>query len=120
RKFFSVIDGIVGGEGDGPLLPIPKACGVLLAGFNPLAVDICATRLMGFDYRLFAQFERGLRLKKYPIMSSDAGALSCLSNVPEWRDILYKEGSMLQFKPASGWEGAIEINATRDRKMCTV
>jgi uncharacterized protein (DUF362 family) len=113
RKFFSVIDGIVGGEGDGPLLPIPKACGVLLAGFNPLAVDICATRVMGFDYRLFAQFERGLNLKKYPIMSFDAGAISCLSNVPKWRDILHKQGNMLQFKPASGWEGTIEISSSR-------
>ena len=48
RKFFSVVDGIIGGEGDGPVLAMPKVSGVLLAGFNPMAVDICATRLMGF------------------------------------------------------------------------
>ena len=60
---------------------------------------------MGFDYRLFAQFERGLRLKKYPIMPYDIRVIRCLSNVPEWCDILNKDGSMLQFKPASGWEG---------------
>jgi uncharacterized protein (DUF362 family) len=111
RKFFSVIDGIVGGEGDGPVLPIPKASGVLLAGFNPLAVDICATRLMGYDYRLFAQFERALRLKKYPIMPYDVDAVSCFSNVGEWCDILHKNGSMLHFKPASGWDQMIEIGA---------
>jgi uncharacterized protein (DUF362 family) len=114
RKFFSVVDGIVGGEGDGPVLPTPKPCGVLLAGFNPLAVDICATRLMGFDYRLFAQFERGLKLRKYPIMPFDIHSIRCLSNVSEWCDILNKGGSMLQFKPASGWDGRIEVDATCD------
>jgi hypothetical protein len=114
RKFFSVVDGIVGGEGDGPVLPTPKPCGALLAGFNPLAVDLCATRLMGFDYRLFAQFEMGLKLRKYPIMPFDIHSIRCLSNVSEWCDILNKTGSMLQFKPASGWEGRIEVDATRD------
>ena len=120
RKFFSVVDGIVGGEGDGPVLPTPKACGALLAGFNPLAVDICATRLMGFDYRLFAQFERGLMLRKYPIMPFDIQSIRCLSNVSEWCDILNKAGSMLQFKPASGWDGRIEVDATCDGQARTV
>lgn len=55
RRFFSVIDGIIGGEGEGPLRPTPKSCGVILAGFNPVAVDVVATHLMGFDHRHFAQ-----------------------------------------------------------------
>jgi len=109
RKFFSVIDGIIGGEGDGPVLPTPKPCGVLLAGFNPLAVDICATRLMGFEYRRFAQFVKAVSLEKYPIMPYEVGTITCLSNVSEWHDILSKEGSMLKFMPATGWEGKIEI-----------
>jgi hypothetical protein len=116
RQFFSVVDGIIGGEGDGPVLPIPKPSSALLAGFNPLAVDVCATRLMGYDYQLFAQFERALRLKKYPIMPYHVGAVRCLSNVAEWCDILRKNGPMLQFKPASGWDGMIEIGAAPIRK----
>jgi uncharacterized protein (DUF362 family) len=113
RRFISVVDGIIGGEGDGPVLPSPKVSGVLLAGFNPLAVDICATRLMGFDYRSFAQFERGLKLKKYPIMPYDVRVIRCVSNLPEWCNILQKDGSMLQFKPATGWKGEIEIAANQ-------
>jgi uncharacterized protein (DUF362 family) len=49
RRFLSIVDGIVGGEGDGPLSPSPKQCGVLLAGLHPVAVDMVGTRLMGFD-----------------------------------------------------------------------
>jgi len=117
RKFISVVDGIVGGEGDGPLLAMPKPCGVLLAGMSPLAVDICATRLMGFNYELFAQFGRGLRVKKFPIMLHDVRAIKCLSNVPEWCDILSKDGSMLKFQPPSGWEGNIEADSRRRGKQ---
>jgi len=110
----SVIDGIIGGEGDGPLLPIPKSSGVLLAGFNPLAVDICATRLMGFDYRVFAQFARALKPNKYPIMPYQVRTIKCISNRSEWSDILEKDGKMLGFKPAVGWEGEIEFRETRE------
>jgi uncharacterized protein (DUF362 family) len=49
RRYFSVIDGIVGGAGEGPMNPTPAASGVVLAGFNPLSVDWCGAQLMGFD-----------------------------------------------------------------------
>ena len=49
RRTFAVIDGVIGGENDGPLAPDPVAAGVILAGENLLAVDLVATRLMGFD-----------------------------------------------------------------------
>jgi uncharacterized protein (DUF362 family) len=120
RRFFSVVDGIVAGEGDGPVLPDPKYCGVLLAGFNPLAVDICATRLMGFDYTLFAQFSRALRLNKYVIMPFDISAIRCFSNMPEWCDILHQEGRMLEFRPSTGWEGKIEIRSAPNQRKSIV
>jgi uncharacterized protein (DUF362 family) len=48
KKFFTVIDGILGGEGDGPFCPEPNESKVLLAGTNFLEADIVASRLMGF------------------------------------------------------------------------
>ena len=51
RKVFSIIDGLIGGENNGPLEPDEKKSGVVIAGSNPLAVDIVATRLMGFDWQ---------------------------------------------------------------------
>ncbi|WP_376790011.1 DUF362 domain-containing protein [Thermoflexus sp.] len=45
----SVIDGIIGMEGDGPLFGTPVPHGVLAVGKDPLAVDVVGTRLMGFD-----------------------------------------------------------------------
>ena len=49
RRVFSVIDGVIGGDVNGPLTPNPVSARTLLAGENLLAVDIVATRLMGFD-----------------------------------------------------------------------
>ena len=48
RRYFSVIDGVIGGEGDGPFCPKPRQSQVLIAGNNLLTTDIVATRLMGF------------------------------------------------------------------------
>jgi uncharacterized protein (DUF362 family) len=49
RRYFSVVDGIIAGEGKGPFCPHSKNANVLIAGNNLLAVDIVSTRLMGFD-----------------------------------------------------------------------
>lgn len=50
RRFFSLIDGIVAGEGEGPLSPTPRPEGILIAGLDPLAVDIAATEYMGLPH----------------------------------------------------------------------
>ncbi|MEY8282637.1 DUF362 domain-containing protein [Lachnospiraceae bacterium 50-23] len=51
RRYLSVIDGIVGGEGEGPLAPTRVRSGVIIAGMNPIATDIVAASYMGLDYK---------------------------------------------------------------------
>jgi len=44
-----LIDGYIGMEGIGaPAFGKPKRCGLLVAGTNPVSVDSCAARIMGF------------------------------------------------------------------------
>lgn len=45
----AIVDGVVGMEGDGPLMGPAKKAGVLVMGLNPTAVDSTATRIMGLD-----------------------------------------------------------------------
>jgi uncharacterized protein (DUF362 family) len=45
----SVIDGIVGMEGDGPLFGTPVDHGVLAVGQDALAVDVTCARMIGFE-----------------------------------------------------------------------
>lgn len=49
RPDFSIVDGIVGMEGNGPTQGQPKASGVLIIGDDPVAVDATCARVMGFD-----------------------------------------------------------------------
>lgn len=44
---FAIVDGIVGMEGNGPIQGTPKACGALIFGDDPVAVDATCCRLMG-------------------------------------------------------------------------
>jgi len=46
---FSIVDGIVGMEGNGPIQGTPKAAGVLVAGNDVVAVDATCCRIMGID-----------------------------------------------------------------------
>lgn len=47
RPDFAIVDGIVGMEGNGPIQGEPKACGVLVFGSDPVAVDASCCRIMG-------------------------------------------------------------------------
>src|SRR5713226_9607748 len=43
---FAIVDGVVGMEGDGPTQGKPNACGVLICGDDPVAVDATCCRVM--------------------------------------------------------------------------
>jgi uncharacterized protein (DUF362 family) len=49
RPQLAIVDGIVGMEGDGPIMGVPKHAGVLVMGRNLPAVDATCTRVMGID-----------------------------------------------------------------------
>lgn len=50
-RFLSIVDGILGGDTDGPHFPHPKEAGVVIAGEDFLEVDLVCARAMDFDYR---------------------------------------------------------------------
>ena len=49
KPHFAIVDGIVGMEGDGPIMGTPKEAGVLVMGRNLTAVDATCARIMGID-----------------------------------------------------------------------
>jgi uncharacterized protein (DUF362 family) len=49
KPHLAIVDGIVGMEGDGPIMGTPKAAGVLVLGRNLPAVDATCARIMGID-----------------------------------------------------------------------
>ncbi len=49
RRVLTVLDGVVAGEGEGPLAPSDVPLGAVIASCDPVAADLVAIRLMGFD-----------------------------------------------------------------------
>jgi uncharacterized protein (DUF362 family) len=50
RRVLNVYDGIIAGEGDGPMGPDDRAIGLLAAGEDGVAVDVVLAWIMGFDW----------------------------------------------------------------------
>jgi uncharacterized protein (DUF362 family) len=46
---YAIVDGVIGMEGDGPIMGTAKPIGAVIMGKNMLAVDSTAARMMGFD-----------------------------------------------------------------------
>jgi uncharacterized protein (DUF362 family) len=49
KPHFAIVDGIVGMEGDGPIMGTPKNAGVIVMGRNLPAVDATCCRIMGIN-----------------------------------------------------------------------
>lgn len=49
KPHLAIVDGIVGMEGDGPIMGTPKACGVIVVGECLPSVDATCARIMGAD-----------------------------------------------------------------------
>lgn len=102
RAYFSVIDGIIAGDEDGPMSPTPREEGVLLAGFDPISVDEIACRVMGLKPELIRDIHRGRQLTKYPLTDA-ALPLLVKSNVQAWTPKI-DSTSHLHFRPHYAWQ----------------
>ena len=110
RNFFSVIDGIIAGEGEGPLSPTAKNCGVIIAGFNPIYVDASGSRLMGFDPQKIKMINEGNQRTWLNINNILFSEIQINSNIPQYQSLFKdKKNTYLDFKPACGWINHIDI-----------
>ncbi len=116
RATFSVIDGVVGGENKGPLVPDPQPSGVLLGGENLVAVDLVATRLMGFDPLKLKMYKTVLEDLDFDfgVRSLDDIEVVCATD-RAWQNCLQNQTDrFLDYKPFPGWKGHIEIGVKEE------
>jgi uncharacterized protein (DUF362 family)/glycosyltransferase involved in cell wall biosynthesis len=108
RTTLSLIDGIIGGEGNGPLDPKPIRSGVLILGDNFFLCDVAAAKCMGYDW------------SKVPLIRASRDLLTeYRSDAAVGRAPLYLNGQVaelgslrvpteLAFRPPDGWRAKIE------------
>jgi uncharacterized protein (DUF362 family) len=110
RTIFSIIDGIVGGEGDGPLEIDPVYSGAMLAGFNCASVDAVAATMMGFDVNkiplirnAFAMQESDLSLTNHKIED-----IRIIENSENYDIEELKTRHNLKYAAHPNWAGQVE------------
>ena len=111
RKYFSLIDGIIGGEKNGPMNPEPKSSRVIIGGFSPLTVDYCAVKLMGFDWNKIPLMKNIISLKEY-FGGIDVDKIRVYSNSSKFLNLLdntITREDTLCFEPPDGWRDHIEL-----------
>ena len=96
RKIFSIIDGIIGQEGQGPTSGTPIHTSLLLGGQDPVAVDTIACQLMGFDAGSIKVIMKASKMT-HPLSTSNDADITIKSNMDNGI-CKYK------FKPPKGWE----------------
>jgi hypothetical protein len=109
RKYFSVVDGIVAGEWNGPLNPSAVNSGCLVAGDDPVAVDLVCIRMMGFDWERIPTYANIKKIDRYPIGCNDPKKINIFSNDDCYPDMFSHVEKYFSFRPADGWSGTIEL-----------
>ncbi|MBS3055948.1 MAG: DUF362 domain-containing protein [Candidatus Aenigmarchaeota archaeon] len=107
RTNLNIIDAILAGEGQGPMRSSPKKCGMIIAGFNPLSVDITGTRIMGFDYKKIPLIKKS---HEKEIFGKPPKKIIIRSNIKKWSRLFDLDKKyLLNFRPPKSWQGKIEI-----------
>ncbi|MFP6661386.1 MAG: DUF362 domain-containing protein [Myxococcota bacterium] len=120
RRVLNVYDGIIAGEGDGPMGPRARPIGLLALGEDGGAVDVILAWIMGFDWR------------RIPVLANAIGelgggvAITRFDGDParlelHWidedgeRDLLFSDLELnLGFDAHPGWAGQIEREVPAD------
>ena len=80
RRHLALVDGILGGEGQGPLKPQAVHSGAILFSDNLLAADLACAAMMGFDAELIPMLREAQHLSSYPLLDQSPGGKEILLN----------------------------------------
>ncbi len=119
KRYYSVVDGRIGMQGMGPMQCDAVQSGVVLGGTDPVAVDMVAARVMGFDWRKIATIREAFTLRTLPITRLTPNDVILSSDVAEWsgRYTEIEDREFLTFKPHFGWKGHIEYGGHAGSKV---
>lgn len=108
-RYFTLVDGLIGAEGNGPVAADSKKSGLIAAGLNPVAVDTVCAEIMGFDYQRVPLLRQSWMPSEYPLVEYRPEEIVCLSNVQDWRGRFEEvRHRYLTFRPPLGWFGYVE------------
>lgn len=113
RRAITLLDGIVAGEGEGPLAPADRPLGVVLASLDPIALDVAAVHLMGFDPARVPKIAEAMRHERWPVTSvrdvADVRVFEADGGSGASREVpLESLEPQTAFRAHPGWRGQLE------------
>lgn len=103
RTIFNICDGVIAGQGNGPISPCEKKLGSIICGFNGTTIDYFIARIMGFKPHLIKYIPVLLEMEKI-----DPNNLMVIT---EKRKLLinnYPFRDDMNFIPPDGWKNYLE------------
>ena len=107
RNICFIVDGVIAGQGDGPLSPIAKEVGIILAATDVVAIDVVMARIMGYDWHkipLLSNFLIQTSTQRLTQIDKDE-----IKVITDDGNIPLEELEPMNFIPPPGWIGNIEI-----------
>lgn len=116
RTVLSITDGIIAGEGDGPLAPSPVEFGLLSMGTNTAALEWVHGLLMGFDPEKIPLLRQAFRVSPWPLTHLRPGELVIRLDGSRCRaEHLFRQAGRA-FQPPRGWIGKCEQQTDRTKE----
>lgn len=110
RRLFFLTDGVIAGDGEGPVEPDPKPTGLLLGGYSAPVVDAAMARLMGFDFRKIPSVREAFCIPELPLTLISPDEIKIISNSSGISAMdLQRAGKHFGFTPSTGWQGHVEL-----------
>jgi len=110
RRHLAFVDGIIAGEGDGPLVPSPIKAGVLLFSDDVGLCDWACCRLIGFDFdRVPIVREAFNPFMSFAVSRGDFTSCDAYLNGRVIRAQELTWVGKRPFRPPRGWRGYVEM-----------
>jgi uncharacterized protein (DUF362 family) len=107
RQHLVVVDGVVGGEADGPVYPRGIRVGTVIFGTDPVWTDYSAAMVMGFDPASIPLIDRAADPIRWPVTDADKSQVRLVVNGTR-SDWLALSGILERaFVPPKGWVGHV-------------
>jgi uncharacterized protein (DUF362 family) len=109
RKLFTLADGIIAGEKDGPLAPTPRRSGMIVCGTNPATVDIIIAAALGFNWEKIPQIKNSFAVSSKPLVNFSPDEIRVF--LENGKSISFNDFLAVKhenFTPHHGWKGYIE------------
>lgn len=118
RKIFNVGDMIIMGEGEGPLVPVPKHVGAIAMGGNSVCFDEAIATLMGMDINKIPSIQNARNLLGEWLLIKRDEKTEIISNNKQWskKNVHdFQISDTLNLIPSNGWKGNIELSSEQKR-----